>query len=81
MCCDEEDKMECRVCGFAGTLDDFDCGGACPESLFCNSCGTEIDGDGVAAPLCGDCWGCKMLKDEGTFDAEQERRKTIGSVV
>jgi len=38
----DEDACECPVCGFIGTVDDFDVGGAEPGMCFCNTCDCEV---------------------------------------
>lgn len=39
---DKEDECKCPECGFIGTVDDFDVGGADPDKCFCNNCGAEV---------------------------------------
>jgi hypothetical protein len=74
-----DDLTKCGACGFQGTLDDFDVAGACPGNMFCNECGTEFDGSsGKPALLCGECWGCKGLKEQGEWEKTQAERLLAG---
>ncbi len=38
---DDRIRVRCTVCGFVGTLDDFDVMFANEGKLFCNNCGSE----------------------------------------
>ena len=38
----DEDVCECPECGFIGTADDFDAGGADDGMCFCNNCWREV---------------------------------------
>lgn len=75
----EERVAKCNGCGFSGALDEFDVFGACPGNLFCNNCGTEFNGStGEPALLCGNCFGCESLKQDGEFeDAQRQRRLNV----
>lgn len=38
---DGEPILRCPACGHADDFNDYDVGGAEPDHLFCNQCGTE----------------------------------------
>jgi DNA-directed RNA polymerase subunit RPC12/RpoP len=71
---EQQTTITCNVCGFTGSVDDFDCIGACANNVFCLNCGTEIDVEtGLAGERCGKCYGCGF--DESFVFAEiQEKR-------
>jgi hypothetical protein len=70
------ETITCRACGHTDDLDGFDVCGACAGNLFCNGCGTEIKADtGLPAiELCGECFGCRGLKESGEFEEVQQAR-------
>lgn len=71
-----DDLLQCQACQCIDTIDGFDVIGACPGSVFCNSCNTEISIEtGKPTPLCGSCTGCQWLIDAGEFEDARKRRE------
>ena len=76
---DPDDLLQCQACQCIDTIDGYDCIGACPGSVFCNSCNTEISIEtGEPTKLCGDCWGCQSLKTFGDWDEALKERGELG---
>lgn len=72
------DSVTCLACGETVTIEGCDVIGACDGSMFCFECGAEIDADtGEPTLLCGECYGCGLLRDHDTFDVTQQERQAL----
>lgn len=71
------ETVTCPVCGKSAPTDEFDAGLACPGKVFCTDCHTEIDDEDRVALLCGNCYGCVVMKEGGKFDQLQAARASL----
>lgn len=74
--------IRCWTCGYDTMV--IDVGGACPGSVFCRECDTEIGvEDGLPTLLCRECESCQGMKRKGNSleSINSERAKLRQSAI